>query len=124
MRLSGFTFWCAFLALIVGAQAALGERPPKRAATTGCRVTGVVISTKAETKAQPAENQFRMRVLESPWDWQIGSSMPVTSAEPVNFSVGDAVEVDCDYIKVTRKGRFFGLARKLTGAAGAWRDPS
>jgi hypothetical protein len=82
-------------------------------AAKACRVTGIVISTKAETRAQPAENQFRIRVLESPWDWQVGSSMPVTSAEPVSFGQGDTVEVDCDFAKVTRKGRFFGLARKL-----------
>jgi len=97
------------LCLILAAAALAAETPTK-----GCRVTGIVISTRAETRAQPAENQFRLRVLDSPWGWQVGSSMPVTSAEPVDFASGDTVEVDCDFQKATRKGRFFGLARKLT----------
>lgn len=78
-----------------------------------CRVTGFVISITAETKAQPAENQFRMQVVDSPWTWQNGVSMPVTSALPVSFKPGDAVEVRCDFAKATRKGRFWGLAQRL-----------
>ena len=84
-----------------------------RAGEAECRVTGFVIHTKAETKAQPAENQFRLQVVDSPWDWQIGTSMPVTSALPVGFKPGDAVEVRCDFAKYTRKGRFWGLAQQL-----------
>jgi len=81
--------------------------------TSECRVTGFVISIKPETKAQPAENQFRMQVLDSPWAWQIGTSMPVTSATPPGLKPGDAVEVYCDFAKYTRKGRFWGNAQKL-----------
>jgi hypothetical protein len=78
-----------------------------------CRVTGFVISIRPETKAQPAENQFRMQVVNSPWDWQIGTSMPVTSATPPGVKPGDAVEVRCDFAKFTRKGRFWGNAQRL-----------
>jgi hypothetical protein len=78
-----------------------------------CRVTGFVIHIQPETKAQPAENQFRMQVVDSPWEWQIGTSMPVTSAMPPGVKPGDAVEVRCDFAKSTRKGRFWGLAQKL-----------
>lgn len=80
-----------------------------------CRVTGFVISIQPETKAAPAESQFRMRVVESPWDWQVGASMPVTSATTPGVKPGDAVEVSCDFLKYTKRGRFFGTARKMDG---------
>ena len=81
--------------------------------TSECRVTGFVISIRPETKAQPQENQFRMRVVESPWDWQVGTEMPVTSATLPGVKPGDAVEVACDFAKFTRRGRFWGNARKM-----------
>ena len=81
--------------------------------TAGCRVTGFVISIQPETKSQPAENQFRMRVVDSPWSWQVGASMPVTSTTPPGLKPGDAVEVSCDPARYTRRGRFWGTARKM-----------
>jgi hypothetical protein len=81
--------------------------------TSECRVVGFVINVRAETKAQPAENQFRMRVVDSPWAWQVGASMPVTSTTPPGLKPGDAVEVSCDPARYTRRGRFWGTARKL-----------
>lgn len=81
--------------------------------TSDCRVTGFVISIQPETKAQPAENQFRMRVVDSPWSWQVGASMPVTSTTPPSLKPGDAVEVTCDPQRYTRRGRFWGTARKM-----------
>jgi hypothetical protein len=83
------------------------------AETSECRVTGFVISIQPETKAQPAENQFRMQVVDSPWEWQIGTSMPVTSGTLPGVKPGDAVEVRCDFAKFTRKGRFWGNAQKM-----------
>lgn len=98
------------LALSLSPVARGGDAP---LATGGCRVTGVVLSTRAETKAQPAENQFRMRVVDSPWDWQVGASMPVTSTSAHALKDGDSVEVLCDFNRPTRKGRFSGEARKM-----------
>jgi hypothetical protein len=83
------------------------------AAQAECRVTGIVISTKSETKAEPAANQFRMRVVDSPWSWQVGTSMPVTSSAPVKLKPGEAVEVLCNFAKSTRNGRFWGKASRL-----------
>ena len=78
-----------------------------------CRITGFVVSIRPETKAQPQENQFRMLVVESPWAWQLGTSMPVTSETPPGLKPGDAVEVACDFARYTRRGRFWGNARKM-----------
>ena len=107
------------LAMVFSLLVALGEArggDALRPADAGCRVTGVVLSTKAETKAQPAENQFRMRVVGSPWEWQVGTSMPVTSTMPHSLKDGDSVEVLCDFARPTRKGRFSGEARKIEAA--------
>lgn len=87
--------------------------PLRSQETSECRVTGFVISIQPETKAQPAENQFRMRVVDSPWAWQVGASMPVTSTTPPGLKPGDPVEVSCDPAHYTRRGRFWGTARKL-----------
>ena len=97
-----------FVCLAVATVAALAQET-----NSGCRVTGFVESIKPETKAQIQENQFRMRVVESPWAWQVGTSMPVMSETAPGVKPGDAVEVVCDFAKFTRRGRFWGTARKM-----------
>lgn len=103
------------LILVLGCAALLGLAQENSATgkNSGCRVTGFVVSIRPETNSQPAENQFRLQVVDSPWDWQIGTEMPVTSATPPGVAPGDAVEVSCDFARSTRKGRFWGTASKL-----------
>jgi hypothetical protein len=82
------------------------------AAAQECRVSGRVISTEPETKLAPKGRQFRIRVADSPWDWQIGKSMPVTSKNAIKVMTGDQVEITCEFEKWTKDGRFWGEVRK------------
>ena len=77
-----------------------------------CKVVGQVISVKAETKAQPAADQFRIAVSESPWNYQPGVSLPITRIAGASVAVGDLVEITCDPRRPTKHGRLVGSVQK------------
>ena len=80
-----------------------------------CRVTGFVTSTelKGKTKAEPVARQFQLRVVDSPWSWQVGVEIPVTSMVAVELKEGLAAEVITDCSKAMKNGRLRGVVRVL-----------
>ena len=94
------------IALLLTAMLADTEQLP------ACRVTGTVISVQAETKAAPADRQFRLEITQvegiEDSNVQRRKVLPVTAKKALTFGVGATVAVTCQYKSAFRDGRFYG----------------